>query len=91
MLDGVRARFPRTEGPENSLYYFGTIADIEIDQFCNQFSSRKEENHIEDILKQTHRNAEIVKIKFEYLKSAYILLVFGIVPWAISLFLFNNV
>ena len=85
------SNFPRTGGPENSLYYFGTIADIEINQFCNQFSSKSEEEHIEDLLRQTHRNAEILNIKFEYLKSAYILLVFGIVPWAISLFLFNNV
>ena len=85
------SNYPRTSSPELSLYYFGTIAECEIEDYCINFTSRNEADHITDLLKQTHRNAEILKTKFEFLKGAYVLLFIGVIPWLVSLFLFNNV
>ena len=85
------SNYPRTKGPENSLYYFGSIENCKSDEFYNKFTSRKDSEHVADLLAQTHRNAEILKIKFEFLKGAYTLLLLGIVPWTATLLLFNGV
>ena len=55
------------------------------------YSDMRRRHIFTDLLRQTHRNAEIIKGKFEYLKGDYILLLLGIMPWVVSLFLFNNV
>ena len=85
------SNYPRTKGPETSLYYFGSIVNCKSDDFYKKFTSRKDSEHVADLLAQTHRNAEILKIKFEYLKGAYILLLLEIAPWTASLLLFNGV
>jgi len=85
------SNFPRTKGPEVSLFYFGSINKMECDEFQQQFTSRTEDQHLEDLLGQVHRNAQIITIKFEHLKGAYLMLIIGVIPWALTLFLFNTI
>ncbi len=85
------SNFPRTKGPENSLFYFGSIAEKSLEDFQEAYSSRTDEEHLDDLLSQTHRNAEILTIKFEHLKAAYLMLILGVVPWALTLLLFNTI
>lgn len=85
------ANFPRTKTPEASLFYFGSIEKMSCEDFQQSFSSRTDDQHLNDLLSQTHRNAEILTIKFEHLKGAYLMLIIGVIPWALTLLLFNTI
>ena len=73
--------FPRTTSKNDSLLFFGTIADKKIDQFESQWHQTTDEAYLNDLLAQTHINAEIVCKKFHLLKNALILLLLAAIPW----------
>jgi hypothetical protein len=74
--------FPHLKGGANSLIYFREIArSTELD-FADSFLSRSDENHAHDVAGQIWRNSAILKMKFDYLKQAFILTMLAIVPWA---------
>ncbi len=81
--------YPRTKASNKSLIYFGTISEFSSDEFKKQFCNQKEEDYLNDLLEQCHRNAEIITLKFKNLKIAYRLLSFAIIPWIITIFLFK--
>lgn len=83
--------FPRTTDPGDSLFYFGSIAKRDCNEYQQEFISKSDADHVEDILAQVHRNAVILTTKFEYLKGAYLTLILGVVPWTIALFLFRTI
>lgn len=85
------SNFPRTTGPEDSFFYFGSITNMSCEDYQKEFSSRTDEQHLDDLLSQTHRNAQILTIKFEHLKAAYLMLLMGLIPWALTLLLFNTI
>lgn len=80
------ASFPRTNGPKQSLIYFGGIAERDPDQFLSEIKTLTADKYIDDLSRQCHRNAQIALTKFSWIKRAKIALFFGIAPWAIALF-----
>jgi hypothetical protein len=84
--------FPNVNGGENSLVFFGAIAQKKDgDGYAREFNALAEESLTDDLLRQVWRNAVILKEKYSHLKSAYIAMVIGIVPWSFSLYEFIRV
>jgi len=83
--------YPRLKGSNESLFYFGSICKKRFNQYQREFSKRSDKEHLKDMLKQCHRNSEILSQKFRYLKWSYLLLLSSVIPWAISIYLFRNI
>lgn len=77
----VRGTFPKTKGGGKSLFYFGTIAALEPADFAKRFRAKDGEAHLDDLLAQTHRNAEIVDSKFRSLRIAFIATLLALPGW----------
>lgn len=86
-----RGTYPRTEGPDGSLVYFGSIAREDFEDLRTRFRACSSDDHLDDVLEQVHRNSEIVDRKFTELRRAYGCLLLAVVPWAVTLFLFGVV
>ncbi len=84
-----KGAFPRLEGGSMSLVYFREIAKRTETNFIDEFMKQSTDDHIKDLLGQTWRNSEILKEKFDYLKTAFIFLALAILPWVVTLALFT--
>jgi DnaJ-domain-containing protein 1 len=91
LLFVYRGTYPRTQGPSDSLIYFGSIADKDLENFKERFRACSADDHLDDVLGQVHRNSEIVDRKFAELQRAYRCLLLAVIPWAIALYLFGVV
>lgn len=83
------SNYPRLKGPNNSLFYFGSICRKCFEQYSLEFSGLSTDQCLEDILQQCHRNSEILNKKFANLRWAYRLLLLAVFPWAFTIYLFR--
>jgi hypothetical protein len=83
-----RAGFPILEGGTTSLIYFREIAGRKESRFIEDFTEQTDDEHLTDILRQVYRNSEILAQKFDYLKRAFVAMLWAIIPWVITLALF---
>jgi hypothetical protein len=83
--------YPRTSGPEKSLWYFGSISKMKYSEYERTYLTRTMNEHLIDVLKQCYRNSEILSLKFYYLKWAYIALLVSVFTWVITIFLFKTI
>ncbi len=70
------------------MIYFREIARRTESKFIDQFMSQDESAKLKDILSQVWRNSEILKMKYDSLKRAFILMALSIIPWMSAVFLF---
>ena len=80
------SQFPKTNSINTSLIYFGTVASIKADEFKKRFNAVTEEEYLDDLLSQTHKNAEIVCKKFKYLKATLITILISVIPWLLTIY-----
>jgi hypothetical protein len=83
-------QFPRTAPPTEkapSLLFFGTICARASDAYLREFKSMTPEQYLDDLLRQAHRNGEIVQSKFENLQIGYTLFWFGLLFWLLAVYL----
>jgi len=78
-----RCTFPSLDGGNSSLIYFREIAKRTEAKFIDEFLAVDEDALAKDMLGQIWRNSEILKIKFDSVKVAFILTAVALVPWAI--------
>jgi hypothetical protein len=81
------AVFPRTDGPPNSLLFFGTIASMTRPEYAHKIINQSEWDHLQDLITQTYRNAEVATLKYRWVKRAFGWLFFSILPWTVAVFL----
>jgi len=86
-----RGTYPRTKGPGGSLVHFGSVAGEDPEDFKARFWACDARGHLDDVLGQVHRNAEILDRKFAELRCAYLCLLAAVIPWAIALYLLGVV
>ena len=79
--------YPKIKSPNTSLLFFGTIADMKFDEFKKKFKDITDEEYLDDLLCQTHINAEILKKKFSSLKTSLVLIGVSTLPWIIAIYL----
>jgi hypothetical protein len=85
-----RATFPQTKSVNKSLLFFGTVAEMSLDDYRSQVRARSKPSYLEDLMCQTHRNAEIAHDKHNKLKWAMQSLFIGILPWLLSIYFLLN-
>lgn len=85
-----KGTFPDLEGPKDSVIYFSAIADLKLEKFQGLMNNLTPSNYHRDLVNQCHRNSQILKYKFDRLKSSYQLLLWTLIPYLISLWLFEK-
>lgn len=83
----AQATFPRTDGPDGSMIFFGGIAARHRDVFVEDAKLLDKTRYIADLAAQCHRNAVIANGKFSFVKRAQIWLFASVLPWSGTLFL----
>jgi hypothetical protein len=73
------------KGGANSLIYFREIAKRTETRFIDDFIAQAEDAHTRDLLGQVWRNSEILKMKYDALKIAFVLSALALIPWVIFL------
>lgn len=76
--------FPRLDGPKGSAIFFGGIVNHSLEEFLKKMASGVSEETLEDLARQTYRNAEIAKDKFAHVRWAMIFLFLSVPTWLIS-------
>ena len=80
------AAFPRTAGPKRSLVYFGGISDREFGQYWTDVDQITVPRYLNDLAQQCHRNAQIARSKYEWVRRAALALFLGVWPWLVAVF-----
>jgi hypothetical protein len=80
----MRGQFPRFRSTP-SLFFFGTVAGLTLQDYQRQFDELDENGYLEDLLTQCHTNSRILRSKFRSLKRSIIGLMFTALPWAAAL------
>lgn len=78
-----RSSFPSLKGGHSSLIYFCEIAKRTECKYIDEFERADAEALTADVLGQVWRNSEILKLKFDSVKAAFVLSALALVPWAI--------
>lgn len=74
-------QYPTMRAKNESLLYFGSIADLSFVEFSKRFRKLSDDDYLTDLLHQIHRNSLILKDKFLLLRAALILLLCAVLPW----------
>lgn len=83
--------YPRTTGPKKSLLFWVCISKCSFSEYRESFLNQSDEEYLNDLLEQCHRNSEIIDDKFTNLKRAYRMLFVALSPWIITIYLFRVV
>lgn len=75
---------PRISGPEASNIFFGKIANVSTDEFCEKFLKLTSENFLADLMEQIHINSRIANKKHEFVRRAYFSTMLSLLPWLSS-------
>ena len=85
-----RVAFPELRGGQQSLIFFREIANRTEAKFIDEFLSQDSPARLRDLLGQVWRNSEILKMKFDSLRVAFILMALAIIPWVVSVAIFAS-
>ncbi|MBA2880185.1 hypothetical protein HNR65_000492 [Desulfosalsimonas propionicica] len=80
------ATFPRTDGPRNSLVFFGGIANRTEREFRDAVQAVDEAGYAEDLISQCHVNAVIAVKKFRWIKLSLLSVFIAAIPWFLSIY-----
>lgn len=81
----VLALFPRTDGPDRSLLFFGRIGKFSRENYCDEIKSSNYTELLVDCSEQIHRNAEIASEKHRWVQNALVWSFLAAPPWVIAL------
>jgi hypothetical protein len=76
---------PRTDGPASSFVFFGRVAKHARPDYSDAFRNASTDAFLQDILDQTHRNAQIADTKFRWVRNAMWWSFLSILPWVLAL------
>lgn len=87
------ALLPQTRGPKKSLLFFGPIGETTEPDYVDALRAASVQQLLEDLSVQIHRNAQIAREKFKFVRQAMIWSFLAILPWfsAIVLLLHKKV
>lgn len=80
------AIFPRLDGPDRSLIYFGKITHLTLAEYNNEFRKASDNDFLSDLTEQIHRNAEIAKVKHIWVKRATITSFISSISWVLAIY-----
>lgn len=74
------AMFPRTNGPNDSLIYFGSIAEKPEGFLNDDFNSMGEDRYKKELINQIYMNSKIANLKYKYFQQALKIWYFSLMP-----------
>ena len=78
---------PQLAARAPSLLFFGDIASMSSDEYSARVESRSTSDYLRDLNSQCHRCSEIATRKYRWIRGATMVLIAGILPWMVALFL----
>jgi hypothetical protein len=84
-----RIAFPSLAGGHRSLIYFREIAKRTEANFIDEFIEQDDKARLKDVLGQVWRNSEILRLKFDALRVAFVLMALAIIPWVAAVAMFS--
>jgi hypothetical protein len=81
------ALFPRTNGPNNSMIYFGGISSKNLEKFRSDVNDLESDKYKNDLINQCYINAKIASIKFNWVKKSLMFLLFSSIPWFYTIYI----
>lgn len=81
LLCSAMSVLPRTDGPPQSLVFFGKVASRDAPDYASDFLHTSPREYLRDLLDQIHRNAEIASEKFGWVRSAIMWSFLSVLPW----------
>ncbi len=75
------AVLPRVDGPLKSLVFFGRVGVLEESDYVKQFKSATDTELLKDLTAQIHRNAQIAREKFAWVRASMYWSFISVVPW----------
>ncbi|MGA8321276.1 MAG: Pycsar system effector family protein [Xanthobacteraceae bacterium] len=84
LINLYRSAYPSLKGGAESLIYFREIAKRTEAKYIDAFT-KQTDAYVRDVMGQVWRNSEILTIKYDAVKLAFILTAFTIIPWSIFL------
>lgn len=81
LIFSVLALWPRTRGPKKSMLYFGCIAEMTCEDYADAFQKKSDDDLLEDLAEQIHRNAEIARDKHKRVGQAMMVAFVGAIFW----------
>lgn len=79
------AVLPRTTGPKDSLLFFSPIAARSSADFCKRFRDTTDEQLLADWTDQIHRNAEIARDKYAWVRRSMYWSFLAAIPWIVAI------
>lgn len=83
------SNIPRTKPPKPSLHFFGSIAEMKLEDYVQAATSQRAAEAKEDLARQIHAISVILRTKFRALKVSYWASLLALAPWATTIFLFR--
>lgn len=72
---------PRTDGPQTSLLFFGRVASLTAPDYTDRFAKVTDEELLQDLTSQIHRNAQIACAKHDWVGKAVVMSFMSAIPW----------
>jgi hypothetical protein len=91
LIFAICAVLPQTNGPQDSLFFFGTISKQDVSRYCTRFKQATDDQLLEDWTTQIHRNAEIAKNKYAQVKNSMFFSFLAAFFWIIEITLFIKI
>lgn len=79
------ASFPRTNGPEGSIIFFGSVAKQSVEAYREAINALDEQRYLNDLIDQCHVNSKIATIKFNWVKRSLALLFMAAPLWFLAI------
>lgn len=80
----ITATFPRTDGPEGSLIFFGEICKRPLEAYDRAIRERTDADYLADLNAQCHRNAQVAASKYAAVANAMMWLFIALPLWLIA-------
>lgn len=81
LLCAAMVVLPRTNGPKNSLLFFGPIAVQDVASYRAEFKDATDEQLLADWTEQIHRNAKIARDKYVWVRRSMVWSFLAVAPW----------
>lgn len=84
LICAAMALWPRTDGPKNSMIYFGCVVKGRCEDYVNDFINQGDDFFLVDLAEQVHRNAQIAAKKISFVSTAMKVAFSGSLFWAVA-------
>lgn len=84
LICAAMAIWPRTDGPKNSMIYFGCIVQGHSKDYVDDFKNKSDDFFLVDLTEQVHRNAQIAAKKISFVSTAMKVAFTGSLFWAVA-------